>query len=259
MRGALPTPIRERIVLGASLAMVCALAWGFTAWHAHATNHVMDAMEGMEGPVAWEAGRTAAMFLMWLVMMVAMMLPAVFPMVDAFAAISRQRREHKAPYVATAFFVGGYLLAWSGYSALATAAHWGLERSGLIDTMMRSTSGMLAGALFLAAGLYQWTPLKRVCLSRCRSPIGFMLTEWRDGRTGAIVMGLRQGAFCVGCCAVLMSLLFAVAVMNVLWVAALTVLVMIEKLLPCERFWRHAIGASLTLAGVAWMVRTLLA
>ena len=242
--------LRERLVVGASLAAVCALAWWLTVWHAHAMHTAAPPSH---------AGRIAGMFLMWLIMMVAMMLPAVFPMVDVFAAISRQRQQGNAAYARTSFFVAGYLMAWSGFSALATAAHWGLEHSGLLDAMMRSTSDMLTAGLFLVAGLYQWTPLKQVCLARCRSPIGFMLTEWRDGPAGALIMGMRHGAFCVGCCAVLMMLLFAVAVMSVLWLAALTAIVMVEKLLPGERFWRHAIGAALTLAGAAWLVRALLA
>ena len=116
--------------------------------------------------------------------------------------------------------------------------------------MGESVSRTLSGALFLAAGVYQWTPLKDVCLSRCRSPEGFVLTEWRDGHAGAVVMGLRHGLFCVGCCWALMLLLFAVAVMNLLWVAALTALVMAEKLLPGGRILRHVIGAGLVVAGL---------
>lgn len=243
--------VRDRIVAGGGLAAACTLAWWITAWHAHAMHTV--------APSVWHAGWIAGMFLMWLIMMVAMMLPAVFPMVDMFATLSRQRHNGRAPYATTAVFVAGYLIAWSGFSALATAAHWALERAGLIDAMMNSTSDVLTATLLLAAGLYQWTPLKQVCLARCRSPIGFMLTEWRDGARGALVMGIRHGVFCVGCCAVLMTLLFAVAVMNLLWLATLTAVVMVEKLLPGEEFWRQAIGVTLTLAGAFWMLRALLA
>ena len=242
-----PGRLRERLVVGVSLALVCALAWWLTLGHARAMHAA--------GPMMGAAG----IFLMWLTMMAAMMLPAVFPMVDVFAAVSRQRLERNAAYIGTALFVSGYLLAWSGFSALATVAHWGLADSGLIDSMMRSTSDVLTGALFLAAGLYQWTPLKQVCLARCRSPIGFMLTEWREGRRGAVIMGMRHGMFCLGCCAVLMTLLFAVSVMSVLWVATLTVLVMVEKLLPGEKFWRPAIGVGLVVAGAIWMVHAVLA
>jgi len=255
MAASMAPPSRERIIVGTSLALVCGLAWIYTLWHAHA----MEAMGPMQA-APWNAARTASLFLMWFVMMGAMMLPSVFPMLDAFAAIGLQRRQRRQPYTAIAFFVAGYVLAWSGYSAAATLAQWALERFDLVDNVtMESTSGLLSGVLFIGAGLYQWTPLKQACLARCRSPIGFILGEWREGPIGAVTMGLRHGAFCVGCCAVLMTLLFAVAVMNVLWVAALTVTVAIEKLLPWGTVWRHAIGALLTITGIGLVARTLLA
>jgi predicted metal-binding membrane protein len=197
----------------------------------------------------WSAARFAGMFAMWVAMMSAMMLPGTFPMIRAFATINRKRREREAPYVATAVFVCGYLAAWTAFSVVAVLMQWGLERAGLLDSMMASSSRQFSAILFIAAGAYQWTPLKDACLSRCRSPAGFILSEWRDGQLGALVMGLRHGLFCVGCCAALMLLLFAVAVMSWLWVAALTTLVMAEKLLPGGRLLRHAIGAGLTATG----------
>jgi len=190
---------------------------------------------------------------MWVAMMAAMMLPATYPMVRAFVTINRRRRERAAPYVPTAWFVLGYLLAWSVFSIAAAAVQWGLQHAGLLNAMGESLSRTLSGILFLAAGAYQWTPLKDVCLSRCRSPEGFVLTEWRDGHAGAVVMGLRHGLFCVGCCGALMLLLFAVAVMNLLWVAVLTLLVMAEKLLPPGRAVRHAIGGMLSAIGL-WLL-----
>ena len=189
------------------------------------------------------------LYVMWVLMMAAMMLPATYPMVRAFITINRRRRERQAAYVPTGWFILGYLTAWSAYSLVAVAAQWALQHAGLLNEMGESTSRMLTGALFLAAGGYQWTPLKDRCLTQCRSPEGFVLTEWRDGHAGAVVMGLRHGLFCVGCCGVLMLLLFAVAVMNLVWVAFLTAVVMAEKLLPGGRILRHAIGAVLVLAG----------
>lgn len=242
---------QEKVLIGASVALVAALAWVLTLMHANGM-HAMDGMD-ME-PQGWSVARVAELFGMWLAMMSAMMLPATFPMTNAFAAINQRRRERETPYVATAFFVAGYLIAWAAFSALAVLVQWGLESAGLLNEMMAATSTTLSGVLFLVAGLYQWTPLKEVCLARCRSPVGFVLTEWRDGPLGAIVMGLRHGMFCVGCCAALMLLLFAVAVMNLLWVAALCVLVMAEKLLPGGRILRHAIGAGLTVAGIVLLL-----
>jgi len=183
-----------------------------------------------------------------------MMLPAATPMLNVFAAVNRRRREQAAPYVATAIFLAGYLIAGSAFSLIATLAQWQLGRFGLVSPMMASTSPVLTASLLLVAGLYQLSPLKEVCLSRCRSPVGFVLSEWRDGPAGALVMGLRHGLYCVGCCAALMLLLFAVAVMDLRWVAALAVLVSVEKLLPHPRFWRRAIAATLVAAGAVVLV-----
>lgn len=192
---------------------------------------------------------------MWVVMMAAMMLPATWPMLQAFATINRRRRARAAAYVPTGFFVAGYLLAWSAFSVPAVALQAALEYAGLLNAIGESTSRVLSGALFLAAAAYQWTPLKNACLARCRSAEAFILTEWRDGALGAVVMGLRHGLFCIGCCAALMLLLFAVAVMNLLWVVALAGLVMAEKLLPGGARWvRHGIGAGLALAGFFYLL-----
>lgn len=200
--------------------------------------------------MTWSAGHFAAMLAMWIVMMAVMMLPSATPMIAAFATINRRRRERAAPHVPTAVFVSGYLVAWSAFSVAATGLHWALEGAGLVNADMESASPLFSGLLFLFAGLYQWTPLKDACLTRCRSTEGFILSEWRDGPAGALRMGLRHGQFCIGCCAGLMLLLFAVAMMDWRWVLALSLLVAAEKLLPMPRFWRHAIGTVLTGAGL---------
>jgi len=184
-------------------------------------------------------------------MMAAMMLPGASPMVAAFATINGRRRGRGAPAVPTLVFLSGYLLAWFGFSLLATGLQWLLQRLGLLTTMLQSTSSYWSAALFFAAGIYQFSPLKERCLAYCRSPDGFILSEWRDGALGAVVMGLRHGLFCMGCCGGLMLLLFAVAVMDLRWVAALTVLVSAEKLLPAPNFWRIAIGTGLIATGLA--------
>lgn len=207
--------------------------------------------------MAWSAGHFAAVLVMWTVMMAVMMLPSTYPMIAAFATINRGRRKRSAPYVATVVFVAGYLLAWAAFSLLATLAHWALERAELVNAEMESNSAAFSAALFLLAGIYQWTPLKNACLARCRSTDGFILSEWRDGMLGAVVMGLRHGQFCIGCCAGLMLLLFAVAMMDWRWVLALALLVAVEKLLPMPAFWRHAIGAGLVTAGVVLGLRLL--
>lgn len=241
--------VRDKLVVGCGLVAVCGIAWSAMAWQAGA---MMSSGAGA-GAGAGEAMAMAGpapilidfflIYLMWVVMMVAMMMPGASPMIAAFAAINRRRREEGDPWVRTAVFLLGYLVAWSIFSAAAAVVQLMLDGTGLLTPMMESSSTALSAALFAAAGLYQWTRLKDVCLRRCRTPIGFVLSEWRDGPAGAAVMGFRHGLFCVGCCAAIMGLLFAVAVMDLRWVATITVLVTLEKLLPRPRFWRHLIGA----------------
>ena len=184
--------------------------------------------------------------------MAAMMVPGSAPVVGAFATINRSRRQRGAPYVPTVIFLTGYLAVWAVFSALAVILQWALQMSGLLTTMMQSGSLWLSAALFAVAGVYQFSPLKERCLDYCRSPDGFILSEWRDGSAGAFVMGARHGLFCLGCCAALLLLLFAVAVMDLRWVAALTILVTAEKILPAPKFWRVTIGAGLLVAGLGF-------
>jgi predicted metal-binding membrane protein len=249
---------RDRPIVGGLLVLVAALAWAFTIDQANRME-AMDAamwrdmnmsMNGMEP--SWTLVDALLLFVMWSAMMAAMMVPGASPMVAAFATINRRRRERSAPHVPTAIFLLGYLVAWAGFSLIATALQWLLQITGLVTTMMQSASLYFSAALFLAAGLYQFSPLKEHCLAYCRSPDGFILSEWRDGALGAMIMGLRHGLFCMGCCAALMVLLFAVAVMDLRWVAGLTVLVTAEKLLPGAKFWRVAIGIALIAAGAGF-------
>ena len=256
------TPVvrRDKLAVFILLLIVGALAWAYTVHQAR----TMDAMEaamwrdmsmsmnGMEP--SWTALDILLMFGMWSAMMAAMMVPGSGPVVGAFATINRSRRERGAAYVPTAIFLSGYLAVWAVFSALAVFLQWALQAGGLLTTMMQSGSLRLSAALFFVAGLYQFSPLKERCLDYCRSPDGFILSEWRDGSFGAFVMGWRHGLFCLGCCAALMLLLFAVAVMDLRWVAALTILVTAEKLLPGARFWRAALGVALLVAGAAFAV-----
>jgi predicted metal-binding membrane protein len=247
-------PGRDRIVVAGLLLLVAALAWAFTV-HQSILMGEMEAamwrdmnmsMNGMEP--SWNAIDATALFVMWSAMMAAMMIPGVSPMITAFATINHRRRARAAPYVPTAAFLLGYLIVWAGFSVLATAFRWLLQTIGLLTTMMQSSSYYWSAALFVTAGLYQLSPLKEMCLTYCRSPTGFILSEWRDGMLGAVVMGTRHGLFCMGCCAALMLLLFAVAAMDLRWVAALTLLVTSEKLLPGAKIWRLAIAGGLIAA-----------
>jgi predicted metal-binding membrane protein len=193
------------------------------------------------------------MFLMWWAMMIGMMLPSALPMTLTFATVNRRRRELGTPYVRTAVFVAGYLLAWGVFSLVATAAQWALEHAALMSPMTRLSSPLVGGLVFVAAGLYQLTPVKHACLRRCRSPLAFVLERWHEGTAGALRMGAEHGAYCLGCCALLMALLFVGGVMNLLWAAAIAVWVLVEKLVPAGEVLARAAGVMAILFG-GWML-----
>ena len=219
-------PRRPRRALLASLAVALA-GWAALAWLALHMDSELAAWT-MPSGADWDAINLLAVAAMWSVMMAAMMLPSALPMIRSFADLSARRG---AAGHARAF-VGGYLLVWLVFSLTATAAQWLLQAAGWTSPMMVSTSKPLTVALLLIAGLYQFTPLKRLCLRGCRSPIGFVLGEWRPGARGALTMGWRHGRLCLGCCWALMALLFVGGAMNPAWVAALAVAVAIEKTAP---------------------------
>ncbi|HTY86727.1 MAG TPA: DUF2182 domain-containing protein [Candidatus Acidoferrum sp.] len=246
---------RDRLLVILALTAVAAVAWGHMVYEAHALYHTgLCCCLGMNlsSPDVshWSATTLLPLFLMWAEMMVAMMVPSAAPMVLTFAHVQRKRREQERPYVPAGIFLLGYLAVWTGFSALAAVAQWALHATALLSPLMVSTSPLLGGGLLIAAGIFQWTPLKNACLAHCRSPLAFLLTDWREGRLGAFVMGLKHGAYCTGCCWLLMALLFVAGVMNVWWIAILTVLVLAEKVVP--RAWRLGKVASLCL--VAWGV-----
>lgn len=192
----------------------------------------MAGMAGMPMTSAWTVTDAVLVFVMWSIMMIGMMLPSAAPMILIFARINSGKREGGHAYAPTAVFAAGYLLVWVAFSLLAAAAQWGLQSAGLLSPMMASASGYLGGALFVAAGLYQLTPLKHACLKNCRSPLSFLMHHWRNGTGGALRMGFEHGAYCTGCCWLLMALLFVLGVMNLAWVAGLAILVLIEKVVP---------------------------
>jgi predicted metal-binding membrane protein len=243
---------RERLILGAGLLGVALLAWGYLVYEARRMNAsgVCECMSmKMTGPDggAWPAATLLPLFLMWCVMMVAMMLPSAMPMVLTFAGVARNRQRLGRPFVPTAVFVSGYIAIWCAFSALAAVGQWLLHRQALLSASMATTSAIFGGVLLIVAGIFQFTPLKQSCLTRCRGPLEFILTRWREGRGGAFRMGLEHGAFCAGCCWALMALLFVTGVMNILWVAALTLLVCLEKILPSRA--RVTFATGIILAG----------
>jgi predicted metal-binding membrane protein len=169
------------------------------------------------------------------------------------------RRLRQGPYGATGLFALGYLVVWAAFSIATTWAQWRLEQARLLSPAMATGSSALAGALFLLAGLYQLTPLKQACLRQCRSPFDFLTRYWRGGPFGALGMGLRHGFFCLGCCWAVMALLFVGRVMNMFWIAALALFVLIEKLVPAGRLLGRAGGIGLILWGGATLLTLIVA
>jgi predicted metal-binding membrane protein len=234
---------RDRFIVFAGLLTLAALAWLYLA-HTTAT---MPAHGGMTMPGArpWDGGETIGLALMWIVMMVAMMVPSVAPVILLFASVSRRRRVQGVPATPVSVFILGYLLAWTGYAVLAALTQSALHTAALLSPAMASTSPLLGGGLLILAGVYQWLPLKGACLAHCRSPLGFFSTEWREGVSGALVMGFRHGSYCVGCCWAVMTLLFVAGVMNLVWVAAIAGFVLAEKVVPNGRLVGRIAGALL--------------
>jgi predicted metal-binding membrane protein len=181
-------------------------------------------------------------------MMAAMMLPSAEPMIRTYARTAEGLSSHAAGY-RTSAFAGGYLLVWGAFSLLATLLQWGLLELRLVTPMMDSASHWLSGSLLIAAGAFQFSRFRTACLNKCRTPMGFLMTEWRPGARGALIMGLRHGSYCLGCCAMLMLLLFVLGVMNLVWILVLTLIVLIEKSLPPDTTWpSHLLGVGF----IAW-------
>lgn len=246
---------REYMIVGGGLAGIALAGWAYMFYMAWAMAN-MDQVEMWMPPTAsasWAAWDYFMLFVMWATMMVAMMTPSTLPMVAMFTTLNRNRHKRQQPYAPTFIFVTGYLLAWAGFSVLATIAQWPLHTAGLLNPMMDSRSYLLSGLVLLVAGVYQWTPAKDACLRSCRSPLGFLMTEWRDGMMGAMIMGVRHGVYCVGCCWALMLVLFGVGVMNMLWVMLITAFVLIEKIIPNPKAMRMLSGMALVCWGGYWL------
>ena len=234
----------RRIVIGGLLAVI-ALSWAYL---------LTGAGIPMPASAAWTPAYFALMLAMWWLMMAAMMLPSAAPTILLFATLSRKTAERGDPTVSAVVFAAAYVIVWGGFSLLATFAQMQLDGLALLSPMMKSASVPLGAALLIAAGVYQMTPLKHACLRHCRSPIDFFARRWRRGAKGALLMGLEHGGFCLGCCWVMMGLLFYAGVMNLLWVAGLALYVLLEKLAPAGLVISRFAGVVLILWGVAVLV-----
>jgi predicted metal-binding membrane protein len=257
---------RDRIVVVGCLLLLTGLAWAYTFWLADDMAmggmdmtglRMIPAGQGLMAPQVWpwQPIEFVYVFVMWTVMMVGMMTPSVAPMVLIYARVARKAELDGKPFAPTAWFAAGYLLIWTGFSALATTGQWGLERAALLNPMMESTNRILGSMVLIIAGLYQWTSLKDACLSACRSPLFFIQQHggFRRDAAGSVLLGIKHGTYCVGCCWTLMGILFVGGVMNVLWIAAIALLVLAEKVVPAGPLIGRIIGTAFMAAGV-WLL-----
>jgi predicted metal-binding membrane protein len=255
---------RDRIVIVLALTLLTAVAWSYLLWLS--ADMQMGGMEmtgfrmipsGMAlivpAQTPWLPIEFAFVFIMWAVMMVGMMAPSALPMFLMYARVGRQTEDGR-PLAATAWFATGYFLVWAALALLATLTQWAFERTALLDFRMANTNNMVLALLLVAAGSYQWTKLKDICLYQCRMPFAFLIGHggFRRDPAGCLLLGLRHGAYCVGCCWVLMTLLFVGGVMNVLWIGLLTLVVLLEKVTSFGRQIAPLAGGVLVAAG-AWL------
>ena len=240
------------------VAGITTAAWIYIVLEAHRmadmstgmTDRSMSAsMHAMVGVHPWTATEFGLRLLMWAVMMIAMMVPTAAPMTLIYGAIARKAAFQSNPVAPTFVFVAGYIVIWTLFSVAATAAQWELDRAALLSPMMVSNSTLLGSALLIGAGVYELTPLKHSCLKHCRAPAQFLSQNWHSGKIGAFRMGLQLGAYCLGCCWVLMGLLFVGGVMNLLWIAAISAFVLLEKILPVGHAAGRFAGAAMILVG----------
>ena len=252
---------RDRWIIGAGLTIICLLSWWYLV-NGAGTEMNTAAMTTWEFPppvrmgsmnAVWDLSYWLLMLVMWWVMMIAMMVPSAAPMILLYAQVNRhgkKKSQSDDSIIPSAAFASGYLLSWLVFSMAAVILQWVLERAGLLHAMlMWSTSAVLSGSFLIAAGVYQMSPLKSVCLKHCRSPIMFLTQYWRKGRLGALRMGLEHGVYCVGCCWFLMALLFVGGIMNLVWVAGLAIFVLVEKLSRYGYWIGRASGFAMIAAG----------
>lgn len=257
---------RDRVIVAAAVVVLTALAWVYVWWLS--TDMDMGGMDmsdfrmipagmGLMMPATalWTVTEFAFVFVMWSVMMIGMMTPSVAPMLLIYARVGREAAQQGKPLAASTYFAAGYLLTWIGFALLATSAQWALERSALLTPTMAGAGDIFGGAVLVAAGIYQWTPLKDACLRQCQAPWWFIQHRggFRADARGALALGACHGAYCIGCCWALMALLFVGGVMNVLWIAAIAILVLAEKVLPTGRVISLTAGAGL-FAGGTWLL-----
>jgi len=247
---------RPKVIAGACVVALAGLGWlylGLLVAGVGSLDALCKPLLGLTPQGVWNLSGVALVALMWGAMTLAMMLPSAAPMILTYAEISDTAARKGEPIVSPFVLAGGYTAAWFGFAAVATIAQLAFSRAALIDLNLAATSGLFSGAIFIAAGLYQFSALKHACLRQCQQPFPFFFANWSTTTRGVFRLGLRQGFYCVGCCWAMMLLMFAVGVMNVIWMAALGMVMTIEKIGSGRRF-SHVVGVVLIAAGIAFVI-----
>jgi predicted metal-binding membrane protein len=246
------------------LAAVCVIALAGLGWLALGLLYSgMGTFEALCRPLvlpgaAWGASGFAIVALMWGAMTLAMMLPSASPMILTYAEIADTAARKHERIVSPFMLAAGYSLVWLGFAVIATLAQYAFTRAALLDSGMQSASGLFSGAIFIGAGVYQFSALKHACLTQCQHPFPFFFANWATTPRGVFRLGVRQGLYCLGCCWAMMLVMFAVGVMNVIWMAALGVLMTFEKIGTGKRF-TYTIGVALIVAGIAFVLSAFVA
>jgi len=248
---------RDQVLISACAALLTAAAWSYlftlnAGGSSSVSYETMMAEMGMPMNRPWTGVDVFFTFIMWAVMMVGMMAGSALPTLLLFAAASRARSGGRLSVV-TAMFAAGYIAVWVAFSVLAALGQWGLHEAAMLSPAMRASNAFLAAGILIGAGIYQLLPIKNACLAHCQTPLGFLMTHWRDGATGALQMGVRHGVYCVGCCWALMCVLFVVGVMNLVWVAVLSALVLLEKVGPSGPLIARLSGTAMIVGGLLFL------
>ena len=262
-------PLKDRMTVYVGVLIILIVSWGYIlgmGWHmgtlpfVENSNMAMDMNQSMSmgdkktsildtilmwmppSQGEWMLKDFFLLFIMWSVMMIAMMTPSILPMVMLFTVLNSKKNNQSS--ASSLILLAGYLVSWVLFSLVITFPQYAMHKSGLLNPMMEPTHAYLGSAILILAGIYQFTPFKDACLSVCQSPLSFLMNNWKDGNFGAFLIGYKHGFYCIGCCWFLMMTLFALGVMNILWVVVLTLFVMLEKL--SYRFpliFRYSTGA----------------
>ena len=253
---------REHLIAGGALAVLAALAWTYLIWLSYAVSPAgpgsMPGMAMTDVFRPWTLAEFGFAFAMWSAMMIGMMTPSIAAAILAHARLSEHPVARNNPLAPIGWFVAGYLLAWVGYAFIAATLQAGFLHSGLITPSLHSASGFFGGIVFILTGAYQLTRLKHACLTYCRSPLTFIHDQggFRSGTGPALELGLRHGLYCVLCCWALMAILFVVGVMDLLWIAVISIWVLVEKIFA-RGILTHLVGVALIALGTVFLTRAI--